>query len=298
MKKVQPKIIVILGPTASGKSDVAIQLAREFNGEVISVDSRQIYRGMDIGSGKITPKERKMAKHYMLDIADPMEEWSAGKFKRKAEKIIEDILDRGKVPILCGGTGFWIQSIVDNLTFPDVKPNPELRNKLEKETTKKLFEKLKKLDSKRANSIDKNNRPRLVRAIEIATELGSVPKVKSEPKYNALQIGINREKEELHQRIKLNVEKRFKMGMIEEVEKMRENNIPWKRIESFGLSYLLIPQYLRGEIESKNDLLEKIYLAEKNYAKRQMTWFKKDTRIKWLKEYSDIKKEVSKFLEK
>ncbi|MFC1645276.1 tRNA (adenosine(37)-N6)-dimethylallyltransferase MiaA [Patescibacteria group bacterium] len=298
MGKSQDKLIVILGPTASGKSDVAIKLAQKFDGEIISVDSRQIYRGMDIGSGKITEEEQNMAKHYMLDIVEPTEEYSAGKFKREAEKIIEDILSRKKLPILCGGTGFWIKSIVENITFPKVKPNPDLRKKLEKEETEELFEKLKKLDPKRASSIDANNRPRLIRAIEIAKELGSVPEIKSDPKYDSLQIGISREKEILHERIKLNIQKRFNLGMIEEVEKMHKNGIPWKRIESFGLSYSLIPQYLRGEIESKKELIERIYLAEKNYAKRQMTWFQRDKRIRWLKDFKQIEKETREFLEK
>jgi tRNA dimethylallyltransferase len=294
----QPKIIVILGPTASGKSDVAIQLAREFDGEVISADSRQIYRHMDIGSGKITPEEQEMAKHYMLDIADPMEEWSAGKFKREAEKIIWDILSHGKVPIICGGTGFWIKAIVDNITFPDVKPNPELRKQLEKEPTEKLFKKLKNLDPKRAVSIDQHNRPRLIRAIEIATELGNVPEIKSEPKYDALQIAIDWPKEKLHERIKIRLDQRFDEGMIQEVQNLHnKHNVTWERLDDFGLEYRWISRFLRDLI-SENEMKEKLLQEIKNYAKRQMTWFKKDKRIQWMKDYSRIKKEVRNFLEK
>lgn len=291
------KIIVIAGPTASGKSDVAIRLAQKFDGEVISADSRQIYRHMDIGSGKITPKEQKMAKHYMLDVADPMEEWSAGKFKREAEKIIQDILNRGKVPIICGGTGFWIQAIVDNITFPEVKPNRDLREKLEKESTEKLFEKLQKLDPKRASSIDSHNRPRLVRAIEIATELGSVPEAKSNPKYDALQIAINWPKEKLHERIKIRLDQRFDEGMIQEVQDLHDkHSVTWQRLDDFGLEYRWISRFLR-ELISEEEMREKLLQEIKNYAKRQMTWFRKDERIKWLKEYDEIEGRVRKFID-
>jgi len=295
----QNKIIVILGPTASGKSSFAIKLAQKFNGEIISADSRQIYRGMEIGSGKITPKEEKIIPHYILGIVSPRTNFSVAKFKKRAEKHIEDILKRGKVPITCGGTGFWIQSIVDNIIYPQVKPDWELRKKLEKKSLENLLEELKKLDSARAATVDQKNKVRLIRAIEICRALGSVPDTKCKipnTKYQFLQIGIAREKEELHQRIKLNVKNRLENGMIAEVEKLKESGLSWKKIESFGLSFRLIPQFIRKEIKNEEELAEKIYLAEKNYAKRQMTWFKKDKRIKWLNNYEDIEIDVEKFL--
>jgi tRNA dimethylallyltransferase len=302
------KIIVILGPTASGKSDVAIRLAQKFDGEIISADSRQIYRGMDIGSGKITEAEQKMVPHYMLDIASPKTEYNAAKFKKKTEKIIRDILKRGKVPIICGGTGFWIKAIVDNVDFPEVKPDKELRIKLQELSTETLFDKLKKLDPERAKNIDAKNKVRLIRAIEICKAIGKVPSISPSPsgrgvrgegEIEFLQIGILRKKEELNERIKKNVGKRFAMRMIEEVENLHEKyKLSWKKIQSFGLSYNLIPEYLRGNISSEEELKEKIYLAEKNYAKRQRTWFQKDKRIIWLKDYKEIEKEVSNFLQK
>lgn len=324
-KKKLAKIIVILGPTASGKSSAAIKLAKKFNGEIISADSRQIYKGMDIGSGKITrdknskfensnPKQiqkHKLSKnenfisegvvHYMLDIVSPKIDFSVAKFKKRAEKHIEDIIKKGKMPIICGGTGFWIKAIVDDVIYPEVKPDWELRRKLEKKSPAQLFSMLKKLDPTRAENIDAKNPVRLIRAIEICRALGCVPSVNCGPKtmnYEILQIGILRDKEKLHRRIKLNVEKRLKKGMIDEVEKLKESGLSWKRIESFGLSFKLIPQFLRGEIKNIEELKEKIYLAEKNYAKRQMTWFKRDSRIKWLSDYKNIQKEVFNFLEK
>ncbi|MCK9378808.1 MAG: tRNA (adenosine(37)-N6)-dimethylallyltransferase MiaA [Candidatus Moranbacteria bacterium] len=304
------KIIVILGPTASGKSDVAIWLARKFGGEIISADSRQIYRGMDIGSGKITVAEQKMAPHYMLDIASPRTEYNVAKFKKKAEKIIKDILKRGKVPIICGGTGFWIKAIVDNVDFPEVKPDKELRIKLQELSAETLFNKLKELDPERAQNIDAKNKVRLIRAIEICKAIGKVPPIENQESgtgnYDFLQIGIKRDKEELDERIKKNVGKRFEMGMIEEVENLhKKHKLSWKKIQSFGLGYNLIPEYLKGNIQSKKELKEKIYLAEKNYAKRQRTWFAKDKRIIWIpieqkekNKYANIEKEVSRFIGK
>lgn len=292
------KIIVILGPTASGKSSTAIKLAQKFNGEIISADSRQIYRGMDIGSGKITPQEKALIPHYMLDIVSPKTDFSVTKFKKRADKYIEDILKRGNLAIICGGTGFWISAIVDNIVYPEVKPDWKLRKELEKESLEDLFEKLKKIDPQRAKTIDTKNKVRLIRAIEICQTLGSVPFKKEviNSKYDFLQIGILRDKEALHQRIKLNVEQRFKSGMIAEVENLKKSGLSWKKIESFGLSFKLIPQFIRGEIKTIPELKEKIYLAEKNYAKRQITWFKRDKRIKWIDDYKKIEKEVSSFI--
>jgi len=303
MKKLsqnQAKVIVILGPTASGKSSVAIGLAQKFDGEIISADSRQIYRGMEIGSGRVTPEEEKMAPHHLLGIINPEDDFSVAKFKKIAEEKIKEILARNHLPIICGGTGFWIQSVVDDIVYPEVKPDWELRNQLRNQSLEELLAELKKRDPQRVKTVDTKNKVRLIRAIEICQTLGKVPKVKNKKnsKYEFLEIGIARDKEELHERIKLNVENRLKAGMIAEVEKLKGSGLDWKKIESFGLSFKLIPQFLRGEIKTEEELAEKIYLAEKNYAKRQITWFKRNKKIKWLKNYSEIKKEVKKFLEK
>ncbi|EKE10632.1 MAG: tRNA delta(2)-isopentenylpyrophosphate transferase [uncultured bacterium] len=305
-----PKIIVILGPTASGKSATAIRLAKKFNGEVISVDSRQIYRGLDVGSGKILKDSLSKAtdqkdiflsegiRHYMLDIVSPRTNFSAAQFKKKSDRIISDILKRDKLPILCGGTGFWIQAVVDDMIYPEVKPDWKLRKKLEKKSTEKLFAQLKKIDPTRAKNIDSKNKVRLIRAIEICQSLGKVPaKIeKADAKYNFLQIGIQRDREILHKKIELNVKKRFRQGMIAEVENLKNSGLSWRKIESFGLSYRLIPKYLRREIETKEELLEKICIDEKNYAKRQITWFKKDKRIVWIEKFKDIEKITASFL--
>ncbi len=306
------KILVILGPTSSGKSDIAIKLAKKFNGEIISADSRQLYRGMDIGTGKIPVTHNtkhgtfsKGVKHYMIDIISPRTDYNVAKFKKKAEKIIKDILNRGKLPIICGGTGFWIKAIVDDVNFPEVKPDWKLRSKLEKYSVEKLFAMLKKMDPARAKIIDRKNKVRLIRAIEICKAIGKVPAFagilsvvegsRLNTVYQFLQIGIKLSQEKLHASIKKRLEQRFKQGMITEVKKLRTQGLSWKKIQSFGLGYFWIPQYLQKNLP-REELFEKIYLAEKNYAKRQMTWFKRDKRIKWLESYKEIKKETNNFL--
>ena len=294
------KIVVILGPTASGKSDVAIKLAQKFNGEIISADSRQIYRGMDIGTGKVTPTEQKMAVHYMLDIADPNDEFNISHFKKLAEKIIKDILKRGKLPIICGGTGFWIKSVVDNVQLPEVKPDKELRNLLSNKSAEELFEMLKKLDPERAKNIDAKNKVRLIRAIEICKTLGTVPKIKTtnqklRTNFEFLQIGIDVPKEMLDEKIKKRLGKRFNDGMIEEAQNLNKNGVSWERLEYFGLEYRWIARYLQEKI-SLDEMMKKLYFDIIHYAKRQMTWFKRDKRILWLKDYEKVEKAVKKFL--
>lgn len=316
MEKIKDKIVVILGPTASGKSDVAIKLARKFDGEIISADSRQIYRGMDIGSGKVSKAEQKLAKHWMLDIVIPKTNFSAAQFKKKAEKIIADILSHGKLPIICGGTGFWIKSLVDNAVYPEVKPDWKLRERLNKKSASELFAILKKLDSERAKTIDAKNKVRLIRAIEICQALGKVPALSGlkNNNYNFLQIGISWPKEKLHKRIKIRLDKRFRQGMTEEVRRLHfKNKVSWKKLEIFGLEYRQIALYLQNKISKKeiypvkssrsevaesefNRMNEKLFQEIKNYAKRQMTWFKKDKRIIWLNDYKEIEKKVNKFL--
>lgn len=317
MEKIKNKVIVILGPTASGKSDAAIRLAKKFDGEIISADSRQVYRGMDIGTGKVPRDPLPLSKgeierglsayisegipHYLIDIVSPKTEYNVSKFKKDAEKIINNILKREKVPIICGGTGFWIKAVVDDVNLPQVKPNKELRSKLQEKSAEELFEQLQKLDPVRAKTIDAKNKVRLIRAIEICKAIGKVPLVNQASgikNYDFLQIGIARKKEKLNERIKKNVGKRFELGMIKEVKAMHKKGLSWKKIQSFGLSYNLIPEYLKGNIHSEEELKEKIYLAEKNYAKRQMTWFQKDKRIIWLDNYKKIEKETQKLLEK
>ncbi len=304
------KLLVILGPTASGKSDLAVELARQFNGEVISADSRQVYKGMDIGSGKITKKEMKGISHYLLDVASPKKRFTVFQFQKLARKAIKNIRKHGKLPILCGGTGLYIQSIVDGLIIPEIPPDSKLRAKLEKLTTEKLFAKLLKLDPRRAKNIDRHNRRRLIRALEIVIKTGKpVPllscrhpkfisgsnEMPKQVRHDILLIGITLPKKQLSTRIKKRLLKRLRQGMITEIKKLRKSGVSWKRLEEFGLEYRAVAQYLQGKI-IKQEMAYKIQKESEQYAKRQITWFRKDTRIIWIKNYKEAEKLVKNLL--
>lgn len=298
LPKNHQKLLVIVGPNASGKSDLAVKLAKEFNGEVVSADSRQIYKGMDIGTGKIKKEEMQGIPHYLLDVASPKRRFSVAQYQKKAIEAIRKIQKRGKLPILCGGTGFYIQAVIDGLIFPKVKPDWKLRKKLEKKSPKELYQYLKKLDPKRARTIEKDNKRRLVRAIEIILKTQRpVPKLKKRKLFDLLIIGIKHKKNELKKRIKKRLLKRLKEGMVEEVKTLKESGLSWKRLEEFGLEYRWIARYLQGKI-SYDQMVKKLQKEIEKYAKRQMTWFKKDKRIIWIKNQREAKKLVKEFLKK
>jgi tRNA dimethylallyltransferase len=268
------KLIVICGPTATGKSDYAVTLAKKINGEIISADSRQVYKGLDIGSGKITPREMKGVPHYLLDVANPKRTFSVAQYKKIADDKIKSILQRKKIPIICGGTGLYIDAIVYDTSFPEVPPNKALRSMLEKLSTEMLAEKLHSLDEERFREIDTQNRVRLIRAIEIATALGTVPKQKRAAKYNIEWVYLDFPDEVLKKRIHDRLAKRMKSGMIAEVKKLHENGLSWKRLEALGLEYRFVAQFLQKKI-TKQTMLETLEKEIWHYAKRQRTWFKK-----------------------
>lgn len=297
MKK--PKLLVILGPTASGKSDLAVELAEHFNGEVISADSRQVYSGLNKGTGKITKKEMRGIPHHLLDISNPKKQFTVANFQKEAHEIIEDIHRRHKLPILCGGTGFYIQSVVDNITLPEVPPNTELRKKLERKNIDMLLRELRKLDARRADTIDTQNKRKIIRAIEIARALGNVPEVTKEQKYSALQIGISTDDDKLKEKINNRLHARIKFGMIKEVKTLHEKGLSWKRMRELGLEYKYISLFLENKL-TKKEMITNLSTEIWHYAKRQKTWFKKDTRIKWfsLKQRKEIIKVVTLFTEK
>lgn len=277
------KILVIVGPTATGKSDLAVKLAKKMRGEIISADSRQVYKGLDIGTGKITKKEMAGVPHHLLDVADPKKQFSVVKYVELAEKAIASIIVNNKIPIIVGGTGFYIQSLIDGTVLPDVLPNPGLRKELSKKSADELITILKKIDPKRAKEIDPKNSRRIIRAIEIATALGKVPSIKkSPPKYDTLFIGLTLPTEELKKKIKLRLEKRLKDGMIKEAVELHKNGLSWRRMDELGLEYRYLALYLQKKI-SLEELKKKLETEIWRYAKRQMTWFKRDKRIRWLK---------------
>jgi tRNA dimethylallyltransferase len=296
--RMSKKLIIILGPTASGKSDLAIELAKKFNGEVVSADSRQIYKGMDIGTGRITKREMRGIPHYLLGVASPKRIFTVSQYRKLAVAAINKIQKKNKVPILCGGTGFYIQAVVDGIAIPEVKPDWKLRQKLQKKSIKDLYKLLKKLDPKRARTIEKNNPRRLIRAIEIVLKTKKpVPVLKKNPlPYPVLILGVKKEKEELKKLIEKRFSKWLKQGLLKEVKNLRKSGLSWKRIEAFGLHYRAISQYLQNKITCK-EMIENSLIELKNYAKRQMTWFKRDNRICWIKTHREANKLAKKFLQ-
>lgn len=300
----KPKIIVILGQTATGKSGFAVEVAKKINGEIISADSRQVYKGMDLGTGKVTKKEMGGIPHFMLDIISPKNKtFSAGQFQKMAKQKIKEILDKKNIPIICGGTGYYIDSLINSLPFPEVLPNKKLRKELEGESATELFEILKKIDKNRAKNIDAKNKVRLIRAIEIAQELGQVPKLKKTKKeFETIKIGLAFPDNELKRRIYERLIKRIKKGMIKEVEKLHESGVSWKKLESFGLEYRYVSFYLQKKM-TKEEMIEKLFSAIWHFAKRQKTWWKKDKEIIWInpskkKDITMTKKEIETFLKK
>lgn len=281
MKSVKPRVLVILGPTAVGKSDLAVEIARQYNGEVISADSRQVYTGLDIGTGKITKKEMRGVPHHLLDVINPKKVYSVELWKEHTEKAIKNIISRGKLPIICGGTGFYVQSIVDNIILPDVPADPALRKELSLRTAEELFIILKKLDPKRAKNIDSKNSVRLIRAIEIAMTLGAVPKAKKvKSEYDFIQIGLTLPLETLRQKIHARLISRMKKGMLAEVQRLHKGGLSYKRMDALGLEYRYLALYLQKKI-TKQEMLSKLEIEIGQYARRQMQWFRRDNRIKW-----------------
>lgn len=292
------KIIVILGPTASGKSALSIRIAKKFNGEVISADSRQVYKGLDIGTGKITKKEMDGIPHHCLDIVSPRKIFTVSDFKKRADKAIKKIFTKNKTPIIVGGTGLYIQTIVDNIVLPEVAPDWKLRKELGKKTTEEMFTMLKKLDPERAKNIDSKNPRRLIRAIEIAKTLGFVPNLGVQlPSWETIQIGIKLGDKELKENINKRLIYRLKKGMIAEAKKLHSQGLSWKRMDDLGLEYRYLAKFLKGEM-SKQEMIEKLKSEIWKYAKRQITWFKRDKKIKWMNKSRKIEELISKFFQR
>ena len=296
----QQKLIVIVGPTASGKSELAVRLAKKFGGEIISADSRQVYRGLDIGTGKVLGKWIKSnvavitrsldsynifiykgIPHHCIDFVSPKRTFTVAEYKKCADTAIKDIASRGKIPILVGGTGFWIDTVVYDLNFPGVPPNLKLRKRLEKKSATALLKILQKLDPERAKTIEQKNPRRLIRAIEIVKALGQVPTIKKKSPYNILWLGTKIPEQKLKLRIHKRLLKRMREGIVQEAKRLKRKGLPWKRFYELGLEYRYLADYLRGQI-SKQEMLQGLERAINDYSRRQMVWFKKNKKIHWL----------------
>src|SRR3989344_2198040 len=232
------KVLVILGQTATGKSSLAVKIAEKWNGEIISADSRQIYKNLDIGTGKITQEEMHGVPHHLLDVANPKKQFSVSLYKTLAEEKIKEILARGHVPIICGGTGFYIDAVTKGTILPSVPPTKKLRKELDKKLTPELVTELKKLDKRRSREIDPQNQVRIIRAIEIAKALGKVPPVTEEtPPYKFIKIGLYLPPEKLKKKVEKRVGVMFKSGLLREIKKLKKLGIPEKRLQELGFEY-------------------------------------------------------------
>ncbi len=298
-----------MGPTASGKTMMSVLLAKKFGVarhksapgvEIISADSRQVYKGLDVGSGKISKKEMRGIPHHLLSVANPKRKFTVSQFQKLALRAIKKIQVQGNVPFLVGGTGFYIQSIVDGIVFPEVKPSRALRARLQKKSIAELFLMLKDLDPARAKSIDPKNPRRLIRALEIVIITGNpVQKLHGRGnsvhgQFDILQIGISKSKIEIKKAIQKRLQKRLK-GMIGEVKKLNKNGLPWKRLEELGLEYRAVAQYIQGKL-TRQAMIDKIQKESEQFAKRQMTWFKRDKRIHWIKSHKEAEELIEGFL--
>lgn len=322
---IQKKLVIIVGPTAAGKSALGVALAKKFNGEIISADSRQLYKGLNIGSGKITKNEMMGVPHHLLDIASPKQKFTVAQYQKLALQKIEQIQNKGKIPFLVGGSPMYMYSVVDGWTIPEVKPNYKLRTKLQKLDIEELYKMLKKLDPRRAQTIERKNPRRLIRALEIIiTTKKPVPLLQKNPlprlrssfrrdfggqAYSVLFLGIKKSREELKTLIHNRLLKRLRTNsasprilqtsMIQEVKKLHHpptgKGLSWKRLEEFGLEYRFIALYLQKKL-TYQEMVHQLEKAIIDFSRRQMTWFKKDNRIHWITNARQAEKLTKEFL--
>jgi tRNA dimethylallyltransferase len=302
------KIVVILGPTASGKTSLAVKLAASFNGEIVSADSRQVYRGMDVGTGKDL-KEYGDILYHLIDVAEPNEVFDLAQYQRLAFKAIDDILKRGKLPIVVGGSGLYLQALVDGYQLPAALPDAKLRAELEKKSLAELQHLLTKQNKgffDKLNNSDKNNKRRLIRYIEITqnaklkTQSQNAKLKTLKSPYSFLLIGLKWPQEVLAERITKRLKERLaKEGMIEEVQQLHREGVSFERLESFGLEYKFIAQYLQDKLDY-DEMFALLNTAIRQFAKRQLTWFKRwekqGRKINWLNNAAPAAARVKKFL--
>lgn len=288
MNKKLPVIVVILGPTASGKTKLAVKLAQQFSGEIISADSRQVYKGMDIGSGKDL-KEYKNVKHYLLDVVSPRQTFTLSRFQKLTDQAIKQITAKNKLPILCGGSGLYAEAVFDGYLLSTNKVQPDIRKKLTQMSLSQLQKKIIKYKDQFNNS-DWHNSVRLIRFIENKNNLGTKKQTKYQPYIFAVKI----DKDNLKINIVKRLNDRLKEGLIEEIKNLHQSGVSWKKLESFGLEYKLVSYYVQDKISlaSMKDLIVKDSL---NFAKRQITWLNRPAlknRVVWVNNYTELKNKI------
>lgn len=309
-----PKVLVIVGLTASGKTKLAVALARRFDGEIIAADSRQVYRGMDIGTGKdldaygIKTKSAKRkvqnnrVAYHLIDVASPRGQFTVARYQQLAYRRIEDILRRGKLPIICGGTGLYVDAVVKGYRLPELRiANYELRKirqRMRRFTMAQLLTRLKRVDPETFRAIDQKNRRRIERALEIYYSTGnpkSAQLVMTLPPYDFLLLGVNVPRRVLHQRIARRLRFRLRSGLLPEVRRLHRMGVSWRRLDAFGLEYQWVSRYLRGKMNRltmETQLLRDI----KRFARRQMTWFRRNRNIVWVTDWPPARRLVARWL--
>lgn len=287
----KPKVIVICGPTASGKTKLSVELAKKIDGEIICCDSMQIYKDMNIGTAKVTKEEMQGIKHYLVDFVLPDQRYSVADYKKDATKAIQEVLSKEKVPIIVGGTGLYVDSLIYNIDYPEIKTDLEYRKKLEKvadeEGLEKLYEMAKKIDERATLAISSNDRKRIIRILEIYHSTGKtkteqeIESRKNEVPYNYLVFAINMDKEKLHERINKRVDIMMEKGLLDECIKLKEMGYTSSIQAMQGIGYKEILFYLEGKM-SLEESVDMIKQGSRNYAKRQLTWFRRDPRAIFL----------------
>lgn len=295
------KVIVICGPTASGKTALSIELAKQINGEIVSCDSMQIYKDMNIGTAKPTEEEQKGIKHYLIDFVSPDERYSVADYKQDAKKAIKEILKKGKVPIVVGGTGLYIDSLIYEIEYPNIEFDEKYRKKLEniaeEQGLKVLYEKAKEIDPEAIKKISENDKKRILRILEIYHATGKnkteqeIESRKKEIKYDYKIFAINMDREKLYERINIRVDRMLENGLIEEVENLQKkyNHFP---TAMQGLGYKEVVEYLQSKI-TREEMIEKIKQESRRYAKRQLTWFRKNKQTIWIDGLANLEDNIN-----
>lgn len=284
-----PKLIVIAGTNASGKSGLGVELAARYGGEIVSADSRQVFRGLDLGSGKITPEETRGVVHHLIDVVDAGAFYSMADFQKQAYEAIDGIIARGKTPFLVGGTGLYVDSVADGYVLSNRMPDLAYRDELETRSTEELYLMLRQCVPD--TDVDPHNRNRVMRILEKIHDGDDVAPSR-EPRYDTLRLGVTWDRETLRRRIDERLDRRLEQGMIEEVKQLLDSGVSETFMLKLGLEYRFITRYLKGEFGSLEEMKEQLSTAIKQFAKRQMTWFRRDPGIHWLDMTADPVKQA------
>lgn len=290
------KLVVIAGTNASGKSGLGIELAKKYSAEIVSADSRQVFEGLDLGSGKVTKEEMQGVRHHLIDVAKPNDFFALTDYQEKAYEAIDDIVARGRKAFLVGGTGLYVNAVTDGYNITRSEPDAKLRKELEEKSIEELIEILKEKNPSALEKVDVRNKRRLERAAEKAVA-GKTEEVLSIPRYETLVIGVTWPREILYERIRERLDRRLEQGMIEEVVRLRENNATDEFLYKLGLEYRYILMYLRGEFADYDAFYNKLFMEIRHLAKEQMTWFRKRKDMHWIDMTGDPFEEACKLID-